>query len=121
MVEQRRIVLLVSLLLSTVVVASVIGYWFVESKRPQIVNENVTVYGDVANLAGMPCELLRINCITIPNYSVPVKLIKYEGKYYYLSNFTYGHNGVVTTYTVWLDNQTYYCATPKVREIPTCP
>jgi hypothetical protein len=119
MVEQKTI-LVVSLLLSTVVVASTLGYWFV-GHTPQIVKENVTVYGDVARRAGEASYLLEINGLTLVNESLQVKLIKYEGKYYYLSSFPYGHNGVVTTYTVWVDNSTYYCATPKVRDIPTCP
>ncbi len=119
MVEQKT-VLFVSLLLSTVVVASALGFWFVEF-RPQIVKENVTVYGDVAKRAGEPCDLLYTSCLNIGNQSLQVKLIKYEGNYYYLSNIPYWHNGLETKYTVWLDNQTYYCATPKVRDIPTCP
>jgi len=104
-----------------VVIASALGYWFGKSHMPQIVKENVTVYGEVAKRAGDSSYLLQTNGLNLRNVSLQVKLIKYEGNYYYLSNFTYWHNGEETKYTVWVDNSTYYCATPKVRDIPTCP
>ncbi len=123
---ELRIVLLVSLLLSTVVVASALGYWvgmsqsnrYAESVTPQVVRENVTVYGAVA---GIPCSSLRLPCPTPANQSLSVKLIKYAGNYYYLSDFTIINNQTRTVYTIWFDNSTYYCISPKVEWAKTCP
>ncbi len=125
MVEQKT-VLVVSLLLSTVVVASALGYWFgastiapnKEPKTPQIVRENVTVYGTIQT---PPCGWLRISCFMLEQPVYAQQLIKYEGKYYYASKIRIMRNQTDITYTYWFDNSTYYCISPKFENIPTCP
>jgi len=80
----------------------------------EVVKPNVTVYGFAA---GIPCGALRTSCITTKNQSIPATLIRYDGTYYYVSYF-----GVNTTwYTVWYNNSTEYCVSPKVQWDIACP
>jgi len=96
----------------------------VTGKMPyQVVNPNVMVRGQAA---GTPCGALEFPCVTYLNQSITAMLIKYNGTYYYLSfygSFDKLHTtetlsgGVLTNtwYTIWYDNSTVYCVSPKVQ------
>lgn len=76
---------------------------------------SVTVYGQAS---GFPCAALGLPCAHPTNQSsISASLTLFEGKYYYVSNIT--ANNVV--YTVWYDNSTYYCVSPKSQGVNTCP
>lgn len=85
----------------------------------QVVSNNVTIYGLVA---GTPCGALRLPCVTWPNQSLSVQLIRYEGDYYYVSNYSVGNNvDGYKKYTIWFTNSTVYCISPKVEWAIACP
>jgi hypothetical protein len=89
----------------------------------QIVNPNVTVRGQAA---GLPCAALRLPCPYPVNQSIDAVLIRYNGTYYYLSyygltNATNPTQRVTTWYTIWYDNSTAFCVSPKVEWSITCP
>ncbi len=95
----------------------------------QVINPYVTVRGQAA---GLPCAALQLPCISTANQSVAAMLIKYNGTDYYLSyngvfNKLSGtetmQNGVLTNtwYTIWYDNSTVYCVSPKLQSSNSCP
>jgi len=89
----------------------------------QIINPNVTVRGQAA---GLPCAALRLPCPYSANQSTKAILIGYNGAYYYLSyygltNATNPTQRVTTWYTIWYDNSTAFCVSPKVEWSITCP
>ena len=80
-----------------------------------IVNANVTVVGQAAEI---PCGALRLPCPLPTNQStISAILIKYDGTYYYVSYVNVND----IRYTVWYDNSTYYCVTPRVDWANACP
>ena len=99
------------------------------AKPYQIINPNVTVRGQAA---GTPCGALQFPCVTYPNQNITAVLIRYNGTYYYLSYYgTFNKltatetlsGGVLTNtwYTIWYDNSTVYCVSPKVQWWDACP
>ena len=95
----------------------------------EVINPYVTVRGQAA---GLPCAALEFPCVTAANQSISAMLIRYNGTYYYLSY--YGsfnkqsgtetiQDGVLTNtwYTIWYDNSTVYCVSPKVDSSIACP
>ena len=94
----------------------------------QIINPNVTVQGQAANT---PCDALRFPC-TLGIGNMSAILIRYGGTYYWLSYYGTFNNlrstetlsgGVLsnTWYTIWYDNSTVYCVSPKVQWWNACP
>jgi hypothetical protein len=80
-----------------------------------IIKANVTVMGQAA---GIPCGALRLPCPLYTNESVIfATLIRYDGTYYYVSYIKVND----IQYTVWYDNSTYYCVTPRVDWANACP
>ena len=89
----------------------------------QVINPNVTVRGQAA---GLPCSALRLPCASSTNESISAILIRYNGAYYYLSHFgvtnaTNPAHPITTWYTIWYDNSTAFCVSPKVEWSITCP
>jgi hypothetical protein len=70
-----------------------------------VIQSTITVRGEAA---GIPCATLRIPCISSTNQSIVADLIRYQGVYYYDSNYTL--NNVV--YMIWYTNSTYFCVSP---------
>jgi hypothetical protein len=114
-------ILYTTVLIIAVLLLAAIGFSsFSMSTLPwQVIDKNVTIYGD---LTGIPCGALMLSCVTYPNQSLIVQLIKYKSNYYYVSNYTIvssisGH----TTYSIWFTNSTDYCISPKVAWERACP
>jgi hypothetical protein len=84
----------------------------------QVVNTNVTVYGLAA---GQPCGALRLPCATYPNQSISAQIVSYGGRQYYVSQFTLENDTIFTVFTIWYDNSTSYCTTPKLPWENACP
>ena len=90
----------------------------------QVINPNVTVRGQAASI---PLCALRVPaCSNSPNATTPAVLIKYNGTYYYLSyqgltNATNPSDRNTIWYTVWYDNSTAFCISPKVEWSISCP
>ena len=71
-----------------------------------VVQNNVTVHGEAALI---PCGALQLpGCTTSPNQTIIANLIRFQGSFYYDSNFTL--NNVL--YMIWYNNSTYYCVSP---------
>ena len=95
----------------------------------QVINPNVTVRGQAA---GTPCGALEFPCVTYPNQNITAVLIRYNGSDYYLS-YDGAFNKLTTTqtlsggvltntwYTIWYDNSTVYCVSPKIQWWNACP
>jgi len=94
----------------------------------QVVNPGVTVQGQAANT---PCDALHFPC-TLRIGNMSAILIRYGGAYYWLSYYGTFNNlqstetlsgGVLTNtwYTIWYDNSTVYCVSPKVQWWNACP
>ncbi len=69
---------------------------------------------------------LRIPCLHYTNSTTwTASLLEYNGKDFYATTETVAllNSSISTTYTVWFDNSTAYCASPylSVSELPTCP
>ena len=112
---------LIAVLMVVVVVVALGTFYFSgrmstsSSTTQYAVVESVTVFG---RPSGFPCSALRLPCPFPTNQSaIPASLVLYDGKYYYISNIT--ANSVM--YTVWYDNSTYYCVSPKFQGVNTCP
>jgi hypothetical protein len=74
----------------------------------------------------MPCGALEFPCVTYSNQTLTATLIRYNGTYYHISYYgTFDKlqstetlsGGVLsnTRYTIWYDNSTVYCVSPKVE------
>ena len=102
-----------------IIATALAAYYFAPSGASTTSNftvvEKLTVYGKVA---GYPCAALKLPCPYPTNQtSIAADLTSFRGRYYYVSNITV--NDVV--YTVWFDNSTYYCVSPKFQNVNTCP
>jgi hypothetical protein len=87
------------------------------TKLYTVVQSNFTVHGQAA---GIPCGALRIPCISSANQTIVANLVRYQGTYYYDSNYTL--NTVV--YMIWYNNSTYYCVSPTPptnEQAKSCP
>lgn len=106
---QTRLVVAISLLVVLLIAIGILFWMFYYSKSSSstyvVVKNNITVFGETA---GIPCGALQLPCITSLNQTITAKLILFQGKYYYDSNYTV--NAVV--YMIWYDNSTYYCVSP---------
>jgi len=116
-------------LVTILVIALVFGIYLNLSLQPsqqssqtnttwRVVNANVTVYGLAA---GEPCGALRLPCATYSNKSIPAQLVSYAGNLYYVSQFHVENNTKTTTFTIWYDNSSSYCVTPKLPWANSCP
>ena len=107
-----------------IVVVASMGAFYFTGRTAASVSSSTSEYTVIENLAvyglpsGIPCSALRLPCPLPTNQSsIPASLVGFDGKYYYISNIT--ANSVM--YTVWYDNSTYYCVSPKFQGVNTCP
>lgn len=102
----------------------------------QVVRDNVTVTGPMAE--EVACSFFGFDCPTIITSIADVKLVEYEGTYYYVHNMTFGTNPAPSTtitstqadgrvvstisvgqdqsslaVTLWFTNSTVYCISPS--------
>jgi len=78
----------------------------------EVVKPNITVDQPAA---GIPCGVFGyISCMPFPVQAV---LIKFNGTYYYVTYVSVNN----VRYTVWYDNSTAFCVSPKIRLEMTCP
>jgi len=78
----------------------------------EVLKPNITVEQPAA---GIPCAVFGyISCNPFP---VQAMLIKFNGTYYYV---TYVNENDVR-YTVWYNNSTAYCVSPKIQSKMLCP
>lgn len=83
-----------------------------------IVRSDMTVTGGAA---GIPCSALQLPCTTSTNMSFyPVELVFFQNRYYYIAHYDVSGEQSVN-YTIWFDNSTYYCVSPKVNWASPCP
>lgn len=78
------------------------------------IKSNMTVYYDAACV---PVEFSGLSCPTkdVATHSpslTGVDLIKYQGSYYYDTNFTFYMGGQPITRTIWFTNSSVFCASP---------
>ncbi|MDA4112339.1 MAG: hypothetical protein OK439_07345 [Thaumarchaeota archaeon] len=112
---KSRILIILGVTIIIIGTASWLFYYFTFSSSASfVVIRNTTVYGQAS---GIPCGAMHFPCITSPNQSTPAQLLLFQGKYYYDSNLTWNH----VVYTIWYDNSTYYCISPKLEWANTCP
>ena len=92
----------------------------IQAEQGQVVvlSSDTTVSG---SLAGVPCGALRLPCTSSVNQNYTVELVSYQGNEYYLAHFSLTSNGVYTNYTIWFNNSTAYCVSPKVQWYNSCP
>jgi hypothetical protein len=108
------------IVMSAVIVSAAVGIIYVTnttslSSSNYTIVKSITVYG---RPAGFPCAALGLPCaLTTSQSSEQANLVLSNGKYYYDSNIMV--NNIV--YSVWYDNSTYYCVSPKYQSDRTCP
>jgi hypothetical protein len=89
----------------------------------QVVKKSVTVYYGVANI---PCGVVvPTSCMTVNTEahspSLNVSLIKYQGNYYYASNYTTFWNAQPRAATIWFTNSSIFCVSPSLGRYSPCP
>jgi hypothetical protein len=114
----------------------------------QVVNNNVTVTGKMAEVITCETPLVGLACPALITSINNIQLIKYQGNYYYVENVEHYNTITSTTYTivsgrtesvinvrqgapaflatVWFTNSSVYCISPAVTNspmgsYPTCP
>jgi hypothetical protein len=114
----------------------------------QVVNNNVTVTGKMAEVITCETPLIGFSCPVLITSINDIQLIKYQGNYYYVKNEEHYNAITSTTYTivagrtesgidvgqgapaflatVWFTNSSVYCISPAVTNspmgsYPTCP
>ncbi len=84
----------------------------------QVIATNVDLYGHTASI---PSCAMRVPCVTYTNIPTVAELLRYNGTYYYESKYNLSTQGSTATYTIWYNNSTYFCISPKVSWAMTCP